>query len=405
MSAFVYGTGTRGMARAAGAAGGISGTVTAVAGGARLSGVHVEVFYDISDDSELEGSAVTGSDGSYKVTGLVPLPPGYRVCFDASDARGGSSGTGYLSQCYWNVPWDEESQAPGATPVPVSAGRMARAVGAALGAAGGISGTVTAVAGGAGLGGVDVEVFASSGDYEGSVTTGADGTYKMTGLPAATPGYRVCFYASDATGGSSHHGYLSQCYRNVPWEGGFNPAPGATPVPVTAGRLAPGVGAALNAADTGGISGTVTAVAGGARLGDVDVTVFTGSGDEAGSAVTGADGTYRVTGLAPAAPGYLVCFGAWYATGGSSSGGYLSQCYRGVPWEVPLDEPWYDGAPAPGAAPVPVAAGKLTPAVDAAIVAAGGISGTVTAAAGGTSTDSTALRPASAAGRAPRAPP
>jgi len=609
MSAFVYGTGTRGMARAAGAAGGISGTVTAVAGGARLSGVHVEVFYDISDDSELEGSAVTGSDGSYKVTGLVPLPPGYRVCFDASDARGGSSGTGYLSQCYWNVPWDEESQAPGATPVPVSAGRltpgvdaalataggisgtvtavaggaglggvyvtvftssgdyaelavtgadgtyrvtglpaatpgyrvcfdasgtagggsgtgylnqcyrnvpweggvspasraapvpvsagrmaqgvdaalgaaggisgtvtavaggaglggvdvtvftsggdeagsattgadgtyratglpaatpgyrvcfdasdatgggssagylnqcyrnvpweggsspapgatpvpvsagrMARAVGAALGAAGGISGTVTAVAGGAGLGGVDVEVFASSGDYEGSVTTGADGTYKMTGLPAATPGYRVCFYASDATGGSSHHGYLSQCYRNVPWEGGFNPAPGATPVPVTAGRLAPGVGAALNAADTGGISGTVTAVAGGARLGDVDVTVFTGSGDEAGSAVTGADGTYRVTGLAPAAPGYLVCFGAWYATGGSSSGGYLSQCYRGVPWEMPLDEPWNYEAPAPGAAPVPVAAGRLTPGVDAALGTAGGISGTVTAAAGG----------------------
>ena len=47
----------------------------------------------------------------------------------------------------------------------------------------------------------------------------------MTGLPAATPGYRVCFDASDATDGSSRTGYLSQCYRGVPWDGGVTPRP------------------------------------------------------------------------------------------------------------------------------------------------------------------------------------
>jgi Carboxypeptidase regulatory-like domain len=352
-------------------AGGISGTVTAAAGGARLSGVRVRVY---SGSGDGEGSAVTGADGTYRVTRLAPAAPGYRVCFDASDVAGGSSITGYLSQCYRNVPWAGGSPAPGAAPVPVTAGRLTPAVDAALGAAGGVSGTVTAAAGGARLSGVRVEVYTSSGDYEGSAATGPDGTYEVTGLAPVAPGYRVCFDASYAAGGSSSAGYFSQCYRDVPWAGGYSPAPGAAPVPVTGGRLTT-VDAALNAA--GGISGTVTAAAGGARLSGVDVEVFASSGDAAGSADTGADGTYEVTGLAPAAPGYRVCFDARFAAGGSSSAGYLSQCYRNVPWA--------GGSPAPGAAPVPVTAGRLTPAVDAALNTAGkgGISGTVTAAAGG----------------------
>jgi hypothetical protein len=133
---------------------------------------------------------------------------------------------------------------------------MAPAVDAA--GEGGISGTVTAAAGGARLSGVDVEVWNGSGNdgkYAGSATTGADGTYQVTGLDPLVPGYIVCFDGSDATGGSSSAGYLGQCYRNVPWDEGY-PAPGATPVPVAAGRLTPAVDATLNAAGKGGISGT-----------------------------------------------------------------------------------------------------------------------------------------------------
>jgi hypothetical protein len=128
-------------------------------------------------------------------------------------------------------------------------------------------------------------------------------------------------------------------------------------VPVTNGRLTPAVNAALGAA--GGISGTVTAAAGGTRLGGVNVEVYTSSGDFAGSAATGTDGTYQVTGLTPAAPGYLVCFDASYAAGGNSRTGYRSQCFRSLPWNL--------GAPAAGATAVPVTAGRLTPAVNAAL--------------------------------------
>jgi hypothetical protein len=102
-----------------------------------------------------------------------------------------------------------------------------RRVAPVAGATGGISGTVTAAAGGARLSDVTVEVDTSSGHYAGLAFTGADGTYEVTGLDPAAPGYRVCFDASDVTGGSSYLGYLSQCYRNVPWAGGYSrrPAP------------------------------------------------------------------------------------------------------------------------------------------------------------------------------------
>jgi len=134
---------------AAGAAdeGGISGTVTAAAGGARLSGVNVEVFASLDSEGDIDGSAVTGADGSYTVTGLDPADNDYTVCFDASQAVGGSSRSGYLSQCYRDVPWTLGSDPPpDATPVPVTAGRLTPWVDAALCAASGTSGSVTAAA-------------------------------------------------------------------------------------------------------------------------------------------------------------------------------------------------------------------------------------------------------------------
>ena len=365
--------------RALNATGGISGTVTAAAGGGRLSNVSVQVFDD--GDNGQVGSVTTRADGTYRVTGLPAATPGYRVCFDASDARGGSSSTGYLGQCYRGVPWDPsdgDGVPSGATPVPVTAGRLTPAVDAALIAAGGITGTVTAVAGGAGLGNVRVGVFGTSPYADWLATTGPDGTYRVTGLDLLADGYVICFDATDARGGSSSGGYFSQCYRGVPWDPSLNdgyPPDDGTPVPVTAGRLTPAVDAALIAA--GGITGTVTAAPGGTRLSHVSVQVFNAGGDLAGQAFTGADGTYRVTGLSAAAPGYSVCFDASDVTGGNSRHGYADQCYRGVPWG-PSD----GGEPASGATPVPVTAGRLTPAIDAALNAAGAISGTVTAGAG-----------------------
>ena len=290
----------------------------------------------------LRGRRLDRADGTYRVTGLPAAAPGYSVCFDASDARGGSSSTGYLGQCYQGVPWDPsdgDGVPSGATPVPVTAGRLTPAVDAALIAAGGITGTVTAAAGGAGLSNVRVGVFGTSPYADWLATTGPDGTYRVTGLDLLADGYVICFDASDARGGSSGGGYFSQCYRGVPWDPSLNdgyPPDDGTPVPVTAGRLTPAVDAALDAA--GGITGTVTAAPGGTRLSHVSVQVFNACGDPAGQAFTGADGTYRVTGLPSAAPGYSVCFDASDVTGGNSRHSYANQCYQGVPGTCPTAE-------------------------------------------------------------------
>jgi Carboxypeptidase regulatory-like domain len=145
----------------------------------------------------------------------------------------------------------------------ISARRLTAAADGPLDDDGGISGTVTAAASGARLGNVNVEVFGSSDGEPGSASTGPDGTYTVTGLAPARD-YSVCFDASNATGGNSGTGYTSQCYHNVPWAGGYSPAPGATPVPVTAGRLTPAVNAALYA--TGGAQGLTARVTSSASL-------------------------------------------------------------------------------------------------------------------------------------------
>ena len=79
-----------------------SGTVTAAVGGAPLSGVEAYVY---GSNGVLLGSQPT-FNGTYSV-GLAPVSAApYSVCFDGSAGTGGSSTTGYASQCYLNVPWN-----------------------------------------------------------------------------------------------------------------------------------------------------------------------------------------------------------------------------------------------------------------------------------------------------------
>ena len=128
---------------------------------------------------------------------------------------------------------------------------------------------------------MSVQVFNAGGDPAGQAFTGADGTYRVTGLPSAAPGYSVCFDASDVTGGNSRHSYANQCYRGVPWDlsDGGEPAPGATPVPVTAGRMTPAVDAAL-IPRAGSPAPSPPRPAD--RLSGVGAKVFNGSGEHEG---------------------------------------------------------------------------------------------------------------------------
>jgi hypothetical protein len=121
----------------------------------------------------------------------------------------------------------------------------------------------------------------------------------------------------------------------------------------------------------GALAGTVTEAGGSHHgLAHVDVNLHSVSTGTNETVVTDANGQYSKS-LLPAAADYTVCFNASTATTGGASDtlGYVDQCFdnRSV-----LATP----------TPVSVVSGSTTPAINAALVGGGGISGRVTDAAG-----------------------
>ena len=92
-----------------------------------------------------------------------------------------------------------------------------------------------------------INVFDAGGNFVTTSTTASDGSYKIVGLTPSATGYKVCFDATNATGGRSITGYASQCYNNVAWSVFSAPPASTTPVPVAAGATASGISAALTA--------------------------------------------------------------------------------------------------------------------------------------------------------------
>jgi hypothetical protein len=252
--------------------------------------------------------------------------------------------------------------------VRVSAGATTTGVNAQLTAPGAIGGTVTSASGGR-LQNVRVKVLDRSGNHV-EVLTDAAGSYTVLGLPASTAGYTVCFDGSSASVGTGAAGYARQCYKNVAWNGQDPPPSGTTAVPVKAGATT-GINAQL--AGSASIAGRVTATIRGGVLTNVNVAVFDSSAHVVGATATASDGTYRVSGLGASATGYRVCFDASFATGGASTTGYVSKCYKTAVWNT-------NGPPPAGTTAVPVSAGKAVIGINAALATAGSVAGKVTAA-------------------------
>jgi len=214
-----------------------------------------------------------------------------------------------------------------------------------------VAGTVTNT-GGDPLAAVDVSVTRTLDQVEVDTTTAANGTYQVTAL---MPGqYTVCFTATAPTTPTAPYGYVRQCQDET----------------VTAGTTDQ-VDAHLVPA--GGISGRVTNAAGTAVTG-VTVIKSNKAGSETQSVPVAADGTYTLTAVAPGS--YRVCFDAEYASHPPANG-YLSQCYRNQPWSRQ-----YDAALPSTFTPVTVKAATTTTGIDAKLVTAGAVSGTVTDTAG-----------------------
>jgi|HubBroStandDraft_3_1064219.scaffolds.fasta_scaffold07845_3 hypothetical protein len=304
-----------------------------------------------ADQGHAISCQVTASNGggTYTISGL---PSGsYKVGFYVADEGGN-----YLDQFY-----NGKTQFAEASPVAVTSPGVTGGINAELHAGGQISGRVVAAATQAGL----AEVFVCAEDevagkieYGGCATTNAGGEYTISGLQSGS--YTVEFSALFS--GSQ---YVTQYYNDKANR------EEAQSVSVAVGTTATGVNAELMSLDEEGqIEGRVTKASGGAAISEVEVCAYGLDGDEGyGCAQTNSNGEYVITGLSHGK--YEVYFSAESCVSGNcKQQNYVAQYFN--------DAALYTEATA-----VEVTAKATTPNIDAKLVEGARVSGTVTAASGG----------------------
>jgi 5-hydroxyisourate hydrolase-like protein (transthyretin family) len=310
----------------------ISGTVTAAAGGAAVSGVRVYVreYGGGYPNYVSNTSATTDANGAWSVTGL---PTGlYQVEFNPTYA------TNFASQDYNDVTGQAVP-----TPIALTAGATTPNIDAALTAGGQITGTVTDGTTGMPAQGVNVVGLDQSGNQLSSATTDAAGRYTLSNL-SASASYRVEFFPA----GNSR---LESAF----YQGGAT-LQSATPVAVTVGQSTPNINETLG--EGGSISGVVTDAVTGYPLGGARILLT----DDAGNSIfavsgysTLSDGSYSFTNLPPGS--YKVEFGSVGALG--------FQYYR-------------DARTLSTATALTVGAGEAVTNINAALTQGGTLKGTVT---------------------------
>jgi hypothetical protein len=206
--------------------------------------------------------------------------------------------------------------------------------------------------------------IASGGTVEGKIVTAASGT----------PVAGACVFLADAAnltyvGAATGHAGTYRITHVLPGRWTATILPCGTNASLGAITLTERVrGARLTSLATirmpraGQLTGSVTGGTGPAAQPGVCVTALPVSGDaEPGATLTGPDGSYDLTGLAPGS--YRVQFSPY--------------CLLGTAALVPQ---WYEGAASKAAAkPVSVTGGQVTSDIGATMTSDGGISGTVTA--------------------------
>ncbi len=196
-------------------------------GSTREAYVCVEV-YPVSPGG-LEDTAYTGDTGYYLMMSL--LPGKYRVYFDTT---GGCDNSLYGQRPQW---FTGAVTKAAATLVTVTAGQVTTDINATLHNDGGISGTVTAAAGGTPLPGacvraVPVGAKAAGRDPSRTASFTGTGDYQLTGL---APGQYTVQFSS----GCGATGYATQWWMHA------SSAGKATVITIRAGEVATGINAAL----------------------------------------------------------------------------------------------------------------------------------------------------------------
>jgi hypothetical protein len=315
------GSATAGISAALSTGGTITGTVTDEASGTGTTGVAVVAF---APNGSEDAYTTTASDGTYSLGGLAA--GSYDVEFEPQYS------SAYATQYY-----DAASSSSGATPVSVSLGQTTTGIDAAMVGGGSISGTVDSGSAANPLGGVQVYLSSSSDNYYEPVTTMADGSFFIAGVPAGT--YTVEF--AEAGGAYQYQYYNGQVDSGE-----------ATPIAVASGKTTTGIDATFQA--EGEISGTVTDAGTNAGIGGIDVEAYPTAGGTIETAQTASNGSYTIPAL-PAGTYKLLFDGANYQTA------------------------YYDNQTSySGANPVTVTAGQTTDGIDQALDELGTVSGTVT---------------------------
>ena len=337
--AFLVGqsAGSSSQALSVNASGQITGSVTALYDGHPLPNVWVRAHTSIGDYA----SGATDASGTYTITGVSNGV--YKVSFSQIPPYE------YVNQWY-----HDKSTFETADPVTVTENMVTTGINATLELGGKITGRVTVLSTGLPITDAYVTAYDERGDYYSWASVDAEGTYTLTGL--GTGVYRLRFFPWDRN-------YLEEYYANK-----LDLAT-ADPISVTAGNVITGIDAAL--LRSGWVTGRVTSEADGIPLSGVQVSLAERVTAEAvGSpftempmkpnnvlGYTDASGIYTVTGLVPGT--YTVCF--------TPSGTYVAECYHSKPNSATAD-------------PITVTAESLISGIDAALIKAGQITGTVTSA-------------------------
>ncbi len=266
-----------------------------------LGGVLVQAFN--ASGNAVAGSLSTFDDGSYEL--VLPSPGSYYV------KTQNSVQPGYIDQLYNGIDCTA-CAVTGGTAVNVAAGVTAENIDFHLSSNGGsISGSVFDAVTTQPLVNAVVHIYGTSGNEATSGVTNSAGAFNtFSGLAAGT------YYAT-----ASLFGYDTQLYDNIDCATGCNPTTG-TAITVQVSQNTGGIVFNLTSSFAR-IAGKVTDASNNNPLSGVDVLIYDGAGDLAGSATTDASGNYIVS---------LAAGGTYYAvTSATAYPQFVNQLYDHLP--------------------------------------------------------------------------
>jgi uncharacterized repeat protein (TIGR01451 family) len=302
--------------------GSISGKVVRASDGSPVQQIWVYLYN--SSFGYVQNVAVD-SAGHYAFRGLVA--GGYYLRAD------------YNSEGLINVYYENSLNSQSATLISLKEGQAITDRNFVLVSGGIITGVITNESSGQPLPNTNVTAYDTSWNWVQATSTGSNGRYTLTGLPAGS------FYL-EGVNSIGDFGFLKTCYINASTHAS------ATPITLSSGSRLTNVDFSL--LQGGSISGRILRESDKTPIQNISVYAYDNAGNYFGQATTGVDGHYAIKSLPP---------GTYYVTTYNSLG-YINKYYRDV-------------ANRAAATGIQVAQGSDTGNIDFSLIMGGSISGQI----------------------------